>query len=49
MRRQLALLSSVAMFLALSTAAPQAAVSKEHQQMMADIRMIQQQNQALQA
>ena len=49
MRRPLTFLCSVAMFLALSTAAPQAAITKEHQQMMADIRMIQQQNQALQA
>jgi tol-pal system protein YbgF len=38
----------VAMFLALSTAAPEAAANKEHQQMMADIRILQQQNQALQ-
>jgi len=49
MTRRLVLLFSVAVFLALSTAAPEAAANKEHQQMMADIRMIQQQNQALQA
>ena len=49
MRRRLALLCSVTMFLALATAAPEAAANKEHQQMMADLRMLQQQNQALQA
>jgi tol-pal system protein YbgF len=49
MMRRLALLGCVAVFLALSTATPQAAANKEHQQMMADIRMLQQQNQALQA
>jgi len=49
MRRRLALLCSMTMFLALATAAPEAAANKEHQQMMADLRMLQQQNQALQA
>jgi len=49
MTRRLALLCSVAVFLVFSTAAPEAAANKEHQQMMADIRMLQQQNQALQA
>jgi tol-pal system protein YbgF len=49
MTRRLAFLCTVAVFLALSTAAPEAAANKEHQQMMADIRMLQQQNQALQA
>jgi tol-pal system protein YbgF len=49
MKRQLTLLCSVALFLALSTAAPEAAANKEHQQMMADIRILQQQNQMLQA
>ena len=44
MRRRLALLCGVAMFLALATAAPEAAANKEHQQMMADLRMLQQQN-----
>jgi tol-pal system protein YbgF len=37
------------MILAMATAAPEAAANKEHQQMMADLRMLQQQNQALQA
>jgi tol-pal system protein YbgF len=49
MRRRLVLLCGVAMFLALTTAVPQAAADKEHRQIMADIRMLQQQNQALQA
>jgi tol-pal system protein YbgF len=48
MRQRLALLCGVAMFLAFAAAAPEAA-DKEHRQIMADIRMLQQQNQALQA
>jgi len=48
MRRRLAVPFAVALVLVLSTAAVQAA-DKEHRQIMADIRMLQQQNQALQA
>ncbi|MCX6551477.1 MAG: tol-pal system protein YbgF [Acidobacteria bacterium] len=49
MKRRLGLLCSVAILLAASAATPLAAGNKEHQQMMADIRMLQQQNQLLQA
>jgi len=48
MRRRLALPFAAALVLVLSTAAPQAA-DKEHREIMADVRMLQQQNQARQA
>jgi tol-pal system protein YbgF len=49
MKGRPSLLIAVAILLAASSASPLAAGNKEHQQMMADIRMLQQQNQQLQA
>lgn len=49
MMRQAGLIFTVALLLAFSATKPLEAANKEHQQMMADIRMLQQQNQRLQA
>ena len=49
MMRQLGLLCAVALLLMVSATQPIQAANKEHQQLMADIRMLQQQNQRLQA
>jgi len=49
MMRQVTLLGGVVLFMAFSLSRPLEAANKEHLQMMADIRMLQQQNQALQA
>jgi tol-pal system protein YbgF len=49
MMRQLGLFCVVVLLLAFSATRPIEAANKEHQQMMADIRMLQQQNQRLQA
>lgn len=49
MMRQAGLIFTVALLLAFSATMPLEAANKEHQQMMADIRMLQQQNQRLQA
>ena len=47
--RQVGLLCAVAILLIVSATQPMQAANKEHQQLMADIRMLQQQNQRLQA
>jgi tol-pal system protein YbgF len=47
--RQVGLLCAVAVLLIVSATQPMQAANKEHQQLMADIRMLQQQNQRLQA
>jgi tol-pal system protein YbgF len=49
MMRRPALFFALALLLAIPAAAPLDAANKEHQQMMADIRMLQQQNQRLEA
>lgn len=49
MTRHVGLLFTVVLLLSLSATEPLAAANKEHQQMMADIRMLQQQNTRLQA
>jgi len=49
MMRHVGLFLSVVLLLAFSATLPLEAANKEHQQMMADIRMLQQQNQRLQA
>jgi tol-pal system protein YbgF len=49
MMRQLGLFCAAVLLLAFSATRPIEAANKEHQQMMADIRMLQQQNQRLQA
>jgi tol-pal system protein YbgF len=49
MTRHAGLFLSVVLLLSLSAAEPLAAANKEHQQMMADIRMLQQQNTRLQS
>jgi len=49
MMRKVGLIVATALLLAVSATRPIEAANKEHQQMMADIRMLQQQNQRLQA